>query len=461
MAETIVTDGLESPSPTEPLPSPAAPGEAGSAERAGRLASKSLTDWLGYGFDLLLVALVVVGVVLRFAWVDWDEETLLHPDEYGLTNTLTRLSLPKTFGDYFNTRLSPLSPYQKYDVDGLPTDPGPDNRMRWGQWPITIIRFVAELTDNTGFIELRRTGRVLSAVFDTLSLLVLYLIGARLFGRRVGLLATALSALAVMQIQQSHFMTADNFAVLFVILAMYCAVRVAGLPHLPPSQTGGARRGRWWWYALFGVFCGMAIASRVNLLPLIAEIVVAAFIVHTSELLGEKNDSQFMMAVGKVTGLLMVAGLATVLTFRVTHPMAFRAPVGDTTLFTFTLNPDWVASMEVAQAESNGIGGPPSEQWTNRPAIVFPLTNMVIWGMGLPLGVAAWAGLLWALRRVIKRDGWQSHLLPLTWAGGYFLFMGTRFVKSMRYFLPIYPFLALFAAWGLLALWKYAWNQTT
>ena len=27
--------------------------------------------------------------------------------------------------------------------------------------------------------------------------------------------------------------------------------------------------------------------------------------------------------------------------------------------------------------------------------IVFPFTNMVIWGMGVPLGVTAWAG--WAL----------------------------------------------------------------
>jgi hypothetical protein len=32
--------------------------------------------------------------------------------------------------------------------------------------------------------------------------------------------------------------------------------------------------------------------------------------------------------------------------------------------------------------------------------------------------------------------------------------MGTRWVKSMRYFLPIYPLLCLYAAWGLLALFR-------
>ncbi|MEK6574997.1 MAG: hypothetical protein AABZ58_11885, partial [Chloroflexota bacterium] len=96
------------------------------------------------------------------------------------------------------------------------------------------------------------------------------------------------------------------------------------------------------------------------------------------------------------------------------------------------------------------------EQWTNRPAIIFPLTNMVLWGMGLPLGIAAWGGFLWAIRRVLQKNEWQKHVLPLTWAGGFFLFTATRWVKSMRYFLPIYPFLALFAAWAIVELWRLA-----
>src|SRR5690606_27743442 len=49
----------------------------------------------------------------------------------------------------------------------------------------------------------------------------------RLYSYRVGLLAAALSALAVMQIQQSHFMTADNFGTLFTALAMGAAVMIA------------------------------------------------------------------------------------------------------------------------------------------------------------------------------------------------------------------------------------------
>ncbi len=447
MSELTTTDGLD-PSPSQPLPLPVTPASAASAADAR---PRPGIDWRalaarlpGLGFEFCLVGLLVVGIIFRFSWVNWNQNTDLHPDEYGLTSTLTRLSIPKTIGDYFNTRLSSISPYQKYDLNGKATEPGPDNRMRWGQWPIILIRLAAELTKNTGYIEMRLLGRQLSALSDVLALFVLYLIGRRLYSHRVGLLGAALSALAVMQIQQSHFMTSDNFAVLFTVLSMYCAVRVA-------------QQGRWGWYALFGVFFGMAVASRINLAPLAGEILVAALIANSAKIFRERSDLQFTKNVGLAIGLLLLAGATAIFTFRVTHPMAFRAAKGDTTIFTVMPNPEWTLSMQVAQAESSGEGGgPPGEQWTNRPAIIFPLTNIVLWGMGLPLGLAAWAGLGWALWRVLQKKDWLAHLLPLTWTGGYFLFMGTRWVKSMRYFLPIYPFLALFAAWLMIELWKIA-----
>ncbi|HLB49408.1 MAG TPA: DUF2298 domain-containing protein [Anaerolineales bacterium] len=446
MSESMTTDGIEQPSPDLPLSAPAAPLEADTAQP--KPAARSLTTYFGLAFDFFLIGLIVVGIYFRFSWMNWSQGADLHPDEYGLTATLTRLSIPDTLTEYFNTRLSSISPYQKYDEEGFPTVPGTDNRMRWGQWPIIIIRLTAELTNNADYGNLRLMGRRLSALCDVLALFVIYLIGARLYSRRVGLLAAALSALAVMQIQQSHFMTSDNFAVFFVTLTMYCAVRVA-------------QKGEWWWYGLFGVSFGMAVASRVNLAPLAVEIVVAAFIANSGELLHEKTDTRLTAGFGGTMAMLALAGIASLVTFRVLHPMSFRAPSGDTTIFTLTPNPDWTASLAVAQAESSGVGGgPPGEQWTNRPAIIFPLTNMVLWGMGLPLGIAAWGGFLWAIRRVLQKNEWQKHVLPLTWAGGFFLFTATRWVKSMRYFLPIYPFLALFAAWAIVELWRLASDGT-
>lgn len=420
-------------------------------------------------FEIFLVILILVGVIYRFAWANWSQGSNLHPDEYGLTNTLTQLRLPNHISEYFNTRLSPLSPYNKYDFGGVQIAPGPDNRMRWGQWPIIIIRWAAEQSGQTDYDELRLLGRRLSALADTLTLLFVFLIGQKLYDRTTGLLATALSGLAVMQIQQSHFMTVDNFGVFFTMVALYACVQIAHKPYLvrPVSKRENQpfsvpdyqpHPRAWLWFGIFGIALGMALASRINLLPLTGMILVAVFVGVANLRLKRQRD--LVSITGITLFLLMLAAGAALLTFRITHPMAFRSPSGDTYFFTLHLNKDWTDSMAVAQSESNGIGGgPPAEQWAHRPAILFPLVNMVLWGMGLPLGIMSWTGFGLAIWRVLHTGReWQIHLIPLFWTGGYFVFMGTRWVKSIRYFLPIYPFLCLLAAWGLLVLWQTAQN---
>lgn len=395
----------------------------------------------GLLFDLLLVLLILTGVIFRFAWVNWNDDADLHPDEYGLTSTITALSIPSSFAEYINTRVSPISPYQKYDFNGQATNPGPDNRMRWGQWPITIIRALAETTGNTGYSELRLMGRQLSALMDVLSLIFIFLTGRRLYGERAGLLAAALSAMAVLQIQQSHFMVNDTFGTLFCSVAIWAAAHTVRLPDLedPPGAA-------WPWYIVFGVFLGMAVATKVNLVVLAGVIVLAALL-EVHEITGGWRWRALTPWLRALLLLVLTAGVSLV-TFRLVQPMSFRAETGDTTLLTVHLNQDWVDSMEVAQNESRGVNaGPPGEQWVGRIPLVFPFVNMVVWGMGLLLGITAWAGFFYAAWQIARsRPGWQAHLLPAAWVGAYFLFMGTRHVMSLRYFLPIYPALCLLAA---------------
>jgi hypothetical protein len=421
--------------------------------------------YAGLVIEICLIALIVTGILFRFNWVNWNQDTNLHPDEYGLTNTLTQLSLPKDLAGYFNTRISPLSPYAKYDLAGEKTKDGPDNRMRWGQLPITIIRTAGEITDNTGYGEIRLLGRKLSALADTLSLLLIFLIGLKLYGYRAGLLASALSALAVMQIQQSHFMTVDNFGSFFTTLGLFACVQIAQNPLLKRTEQQPGKtsyqidRSNWGWYLLFGAAFGLALACKVNLLPVGGLVLVAAFMSIADLKLGSMADLRRILLVVGV--MLAVCFVTAGLIFRVAQPMSFRTVGGNTGFFNLQPNPDWVESMKVASAESSGQGGgPPGEQWAHRPAIIFPLVNMVVWGMGVPLGLAAWLGFAFALWQLLRKGtNWRAHLLPLVWTGGYFLFMGSRWVKSVRYFLPIYPFLCLFAAWGLLQLWHWSVNK--
>ncbi len=181
---------------------------------------------------------------------------------------------------------------------------------------------------------------------------------------------------------------------------------------------------------------------------------VAAFISAADLKLKTRQDLQHIL-----TGsAIFVAGavLLSLVTFRLTQPMSFRAETGETSLFTLHLNPDWVRNMTAARTEfewnwrraaGRAVGPPPGHP--------LPACQHAAVGSGAAAGGDGWAGLLLAGWRTFRfGEGWKAHLLPLVWTGGYFLFMATRWVKSIRYFLPIYPFLCLFAAWGLLELWR-------
>ncbi len=412
---------------------------------------------LPFLFELVLFAIILIGIFFQFYGRNWNDGTDLHPDEYDFTNTISLLSFPKNPEEWFNTRSSPISPYARYDTDGNITGFGPDLGMRWGQWPIFIIRGIAELTDTASYIPLRLTGRTISAILNTLCLLIIYSIGRKLYGHTTGLLAAALSSLAVLQIQSSHFMTVDSFAVFFSALAMLAATQISSIPFFKCSMNNKSRQNLLvatrinrlvpWYSLFFAIAYGMALASKINLIPLFG--LLLAYLVSASR--PELSKSSMIKALIPALALTVFVLLAALLTFRVTQPMSFRVPVGDTSFFSFQLNPEWLANLQTALTESGGATtAPPAEQWTDRPAIIFPLMNMVFWGMGLPMGIAAWAGFILACWQVIKLPySWRQHSLPLVWAGGFFLFMATRWVKSIRYFLPVYPFFALLAAFFL------------
>ena len=117
-----------------------------------------------------------------------------------------------SIGDYFNSATSPLNPYNR----GF-------SFYVYGNLPMTIIRIAADATHQT---NLRQFGREFSAFADLFAIFFLYLLASRMYGRRVGLLASLFSALTVMQIQQAHFFTVDLFVNTFAFLALLFAVAI-------------------------------------------------------------------------------------------------------------------------------------------------------------------------------------------------------------------------------------------
>lgn len=374
-------------------------------------------------YQVLLILVLILGAVLRFTGLNWDENTHLHPDERFLTMVESSLQFPESVGEYFNTETSPLNPHN-----------AGHGFFVYGTLPIFLVRFLAAVFNMSAYDQVHLLGRATAGLFDLISIFLIYLIGARLYSKRTGILAAAFTSVAVLLIQHAHFFVVDTFVTTFVLAGFYFAVRVL--------DDGQMRD-----YLLFGLALGMSAASKISAAPL-AGLVVIAGAVRLLDL-GQEDKTRERRRV--IAGVLLAAGVS-LLAFRVFQPYAFMG----TSFFDVRLNPKWLENMrEIRTLASGRAEFPPAWQWAGRPRILFSFRNLVLWGLGLPLGITAWLGWGWALLHMLQ-GRWQRHILPVAWILVYFLWQAWGFTQAMRYQLPIYPLLAMMAAWGLWRAWDLA-----
>jgi YYY domain-containing protein len=446
-------------------------------------ASQNERKW-AWVYDLLLIVVLLAGVYFRLVGMAWDEDQHPHPDERFLTMVETALqpkvcadaSVPleacppeqkrwMSAGDYFNTAKSTLNPHNRgYGF------------FVYGTLPMFIVRYVAEWVNQTGYDQINMVGRALSTLADLGSIFFLYLIVARLYGRRVALLAAAFSSLAVLQIQQSHYFTVDTFTNFFMFLALYFGVEIAvgewrmadggwQMADGDPSSTLHASRFTFYvlrfirepllWLSLgFGLALGMAAASKLNA-AVMAIVLPAAFAVRYFRANRRQETEEYSSPVTRhsslITGhlslnriiiFLVIGALASIIAFRLFQPYAFSGPG----FFGLKPNPAWIANIQEQRTQANGDADVPfALQWARRSHL-FSFENLTVWGLGLPLGILAWAGFLWMGWRILKGE-WRQHLLLWGWTALYFIWQSLQFNPTMRYQLPIYPLLAMMAAY--------------
>ena len=444
-----------------------------------RVSAKPQHDWI---YGVLLALILLGGAYFRLTGVNWDEGQYLHPDERFLAMVETDISPVKCLDTSLSPRSCPSEKkvwigFKEY-FDTTTSSLNPHNQGHgffvYGTLPIFLVRYVAEWFDQATYGGIANVGRPLSALFDLATVFLIYVIVRRVYDKRVGLLAAAFSALAVLQIQLSHFFTVDIFANFFIWLALYFAVRVArdqlsvtsnqlsvtsGQSNNTPASNSNFESANqqspfpnfqslishpiFLPSTLFGVTSGMAVASKVSAGPIVLMLPVAMFI-YLSRVSVETRKQRAL----EVIGIMGIAGALSAIAFRVFQPYAFSGPG----FLNVGLNPLWLDNLRsfLAQVQPES-GFPPEVQWFNRP-IWFSGQNLTLWGIGLPLGALAWAGFLWMGWRILKGE-WRQHLLLWGWVGFYFAWQSSFHNPTMRYQLPVYPGLAIFAAWGIIRLW--------
>ncbi|MEO8356418.1 MAG: DUF2298 domain-containing protein [Chloroflexota bacterium] len=440
--------------------------------------------WL---YDVLFLLVFALAGYLRLTGVGWGEGQHQHPDENFLSGVLAGLQAQKcvdetmivetcrpeqrrwlSISDYFDSDTSTLNPYNRgYSF------------FVYGNLPMTITRVAADAMKQ---YDVKMLGRQFSALADLLTILFLYLAVSNLYNRRVALLASLFSALTVLQIQQSHFFTTDLFVNAFAFLAIWFAVKIMDTreqrlktrrlsdettdqsqqaaydtesPDLetsvskPQSPITNLR-----WLIVnplfllsigFGFAFGMALASKVNIY-LLAILLPGAFAVRyftqtratTTDESGVVNRpwsivNEYWLL---VLACLIAGGLAAIISFRIFQPYAFDG---------LGINEQWIANIQEQRAQAKGDADLPwNLQWARRSHL-YSFENLTMWGLGLPLGILAWAGFLLMGWRIFKGE-WR-HALLWGWTALYFIWQSLQFNPTMRYQLPIYPLLAMMAAW--------------
>jgi hypothetical protein len=87
---------------------------------------------------------------------------------------------------------------------------------------------------------------------------------------------------------------------------------------------------------------------------------------------------------------------------------------------------------------------PPMVQWLNKNTVQHSLVNNIVFGLGIPFAILALIGFIKAL-------SWKSIpvFIILFWVFSFFTYQSIQATPTLRYFIIIYPFLAIFASIGI------------
>jgi hypothetical protein len=391
---------------------------------------KSITRWWHM---LALGITAVLGLAVRLYGLDWDnmlsryqwlahlygpgsaQGTNFHPDERQIMYQVVKLSWPTSWAQFFDEAHSPLNPHF----------------FAYGNFPLYLLASIGNLLSHISptladFAHLTLTGRALNALFDTGTILLTAWLALLLTpdptpGRRrawsVALLAAACVAFTPFEVQQAHFYTVDTLLLFFVVLAVLACVKLI--------RTEKPVR----WSLVVGLGYGLALATKTSAAPLALPLLVALVL----RWYHRRDFWEFFIP-------LIYAGCATILVFVVAMPYAL-----------LDFNEFWSQVSYQGDLARGLIDLPYTRQFAGTIPVVYEVQNMVLWGMGLLLGVAALAGLLWLCWKLWRHE-MASWLVPLSWVLVYGGINCTFFTKYMRYMLPVYPFLVLMGACMLISL---------
>lgn len=271
---------------------------------------------------------------------------------------------------------------------------------------LSWIRRAANVSPELTFGELVVTARALVAAAGTLTIIVLFTLARRMGGTAIGLLAALFLAVSILHVRDSHFAMTD------VLMTFLSTASLALLLRALDADTTWPIR----WFAVSGVVGGLATSTKYNAGALLAAMAAAQLC--------------WIMRVGGSawwlrTWLPSVAfATAFVIGFVVGTPYAVLDYHAFATDVLF----------DMAHL-SGGHGVDLGRGW------VYHLTTSLPYGLGIPVFLAAIAGIVPMARHYPR----QAFVVGL-FAAAFYGLIGSGQTVFFRYVLPLVPVLCLPAA---------------
>lgn len=363
----------------------------------------------------LLVPILLLAFALRVHGLKWDGGYHLHPDERFITIVITDRILPDwppNWRAVLDPDRSPLNPRSNDPITGQPRD------FAYGSLPLFVTKGVAAVmqavtgTAWTAYDRITLVGRVLSALLDVGTVLLVYAI-ARRYGRVCANLAAFLLCVCVLHIQLAHFFATDAWVTFFATAAVLAYLR-------------GAENHRTRDFFIAGALTGAAVASKASVAFLAFPALAAVGAVWARARNADaRNDGDPSPAL-RATFLMLTTFWSALITFAIAEPYAI-----------FRIHTYLAAIGTQARLVRGDLDYPYTRQYVGT-GLAYHIRNLVAWGMGPALGVLALAGLLWGVARLWRRRA-TADIVLIAWVAPYLVYTVPQSVKFMRYLQPVYP----------------------
>ncbi len=439
---------------------------------------------------VLLLPILLLAALLRFIGNDWDRYEQYHPDERYISWVTATIRRPESLSSAFVPHETTFNPYYWpagsedeciIQIQDEPRD------FAYGHLPIYLTAithgFIKTISptffDNlvptcrgsdgtlvvSNLTSITAVGRAITALIDVGSVLFIFLIGRKLYGNLTAILSAFLLTLTVTHIQLAHFFATDPYMTFFVLAALYFMIRA-----LQANKPGLN-------LAIAGLLAGFAIGSKFSAVLMVLPLVLAWF---WSRGIVLAQTHQALRLILSLLGTMLTVALG----FALTNPFA---------LIDFTCNvitePVQFASLTIPEVNwrscfiyniskqggmVNGSANFPfTRQYFGTAPYIYFLEMQLRWGMGLFLGILGIVGLAWAfienfgnlrLRNLVKRSrpvirpSSRPIWLLLAWCLPFFISTGNFFVKFMRYWQPLVPFMILFGV-AFVCSWRAVWPR--